>query len=73
MSPLSIFGRDPPERAMVNLPFLSRASFCAFMTKAEMPPTRSDMLSKTLRTGVFGGWWTAMLREEREERETDRD
>ena len=26
---LSVFGREPPDRAMVNLPFFSRASFCA--------------------------------------------
>jgi hypothetical protein len=30
LSALRVFGREPPERAIVNLPFFSIESFCAF-------------------------------------------
>ena len=55
MSPLSIFGSDPPERAIVNLPFLSIASCCALPTNAARPITRSSAVGKGMRMGALGG------------------
>ena len=55
MRPLSIFGREPPERAIVNLPFLFMESLWAFSTKAASELTRSSEFVNEIRTGGLGG------------------
>jgi hypothetical protein len=39
-------GREPPERAMVNLPFFSRDSFCAFKMKDSRDSAREIVEGK---------------------------
>lgn len=57
MRPLSILGREPPERAIVNLPFLFMESLCAFSMKAASEPTSSSEFGNEIRTGLLGGGW----------------
>lgn len=46
ISPASCFGSDPPERATVNRPFLSKASFWALITKPARASTSSVLDAK---------------------------
>jgi hypothetical protein len=55
MRPLSIFGREPPERAMVNLPFLFMESLCAFSIKIARELTSSSEFENEIKTGGLGG------------------
>lgn len=53
---LSCLGREPPERATVNLPFFSMDSFCAFTTKAARAFVSWGVEGKECSTGGLGGW-----------------
>lgn len=46
ISPLSCLGREPPEMAIVNLPFFSIDSFCDFMINCAKESTNSSGFAK---------------------------
>jgi hypothetical protein len=54
--PLSILGRDPPDRAIVNLPFLSIESFWALATNAARDWMSASLDSNELTMGAEGAW-----------------
>jgi hypothetical protein len=56
LRPLSTFGSEPPERAMVNFPFFSRDSFWALMMKDSRDSARTLGEGNEYRMGAFGGW-----------------
>ena len=55
MRPVSIFGREPPESATVNLPFLFMESLWAFSIKAASELTSSSEFVNEIRTGGLDG------------------
>src|ERR1700761_6515831 len=54
MRPRSILGRDPPDKATVNLPFFSMDSFCAWTTKAASDSTMESASGKEQRIAGCG-------------------
>lgn len=54
--PPSSFGREPPEMATVNLPFLSIDSLEALATKAARASIRPSFAGNETRMGALGGW-----------------
>lgn len=65
MSPLSCFGREPPESATVNLPFFSTDSFCALAMNAVSAGTSSAAEGNEYTIGVFGEWCMTLAKNSR--------
>ena len=51
ISPLSDFGSDPPDKAIVNRPFFSKASFWMLRMNPARASTSSALDAKELNTG----------------------